>query len=776
MTKHRIQWLSGTAVLALLVTAAPVRAQQVADQAQAKKAGLEEIVVTAEKRKEDNQTVPVAVTAFSTAAIENTNQRDISDLSAMVPNLEIGSSGSGPNSSIVSLRGLSFQDIEKSFEPPIGVVMDGVFLSTSTGQIAQVFDFDSIEVAAGPQGTLFGKNTTGGVINITRSKPDPDATEDVSGKVRLTVGNFGEHDGEAVLDAVLDPHVLALKLAVFSQNNDGAFADPVIGHNIGARDYQSFSLGLDWHPNSKGDVYVVFDRTLDHSQLSPQISAATPDALPLSIGGFVDGHDTPCLNPFLPNLCVNGNGSAPSNVATSNEINDGAYNLYAVTLNASYDFDSFKLYSITGARFSVEDSYNDYDASQYTLFETHRPESYRQESEELRYESEYKGPFNFVAGAYYFYSNYTLQQYSFLDFAAVVPSLPPGIAGDWFGQYTQQSSKNEALFIQGTYNITEDLRVIGGARQSWDQKSIAFSLYGDPTGSLSTFKTEVPGSAANESHSWAQFTPKFGIEYQIDPNAMTYFSYTKGYNAGGFNGRAGSAEVLGPYAPEQVHSFEVGAKTTWFDNRLRINGDLFQADFNHAQLDEIVAIPVAPFTGTAVTNAADITYQGAELEVQAKPIPNWLISANVGLLNAKYTSFEAALLLAPGSTVPVPTNNTGLTVRRTPPVTFGFDTDYTIPAGPGELGFNTAVKYVGAQQFDLLNDPRGHQDTVTKLDAAIRYNVDINGVDWTLTLFGKNLTNQTPNNAYVTGYQGSFVEFWNQEVGRTYGATLQANF
>ncbi len=771
--KDYLGTVASAAILATALSASPAPAQTT----EAPTAGLEEIVVTATKREEKLQNVPIAVTAFTAEQIEISQQRDISDLSANVPNFQMSVGGSGPGASLITLRGLSFQDIEKSFEPPIGLVIDGVYLSTSTGQVAQTFDFEHIEVSAGPQGTLFGKNTTGGVINITRSKPNPSA-DDISGKIRLTGGNFGAYDGEAVVMVPVVKDLLAFKFAAYSQNDDGPFKDPYTGHNLGKHNYQAFSFAADYRPNDNSDIYLIFDRTLDHSQLYPQISAATPNALPLQVGGFIDGRDSLCLNPFLPGACVNASGVPPSNVATSNQGNDGAYNLYGVTLNASYDFDTFKLVSVTGYRYSTELSRNDYDATQYQLFETQRPESYRQLSEEVRFDSEFDGPFQTIVGAYYFNSDYTLVQNSFLDYAAVAP-IPPGIGipnvtETNFGQYTHQSSMNEALFFNATYDATDKLRFIVGGRQSWDQKRILFSLYSDPN--PFTLGTLTPGSADALDHSWAQFTPKFGIEYHFDPELMTYFNYSKGYNSGGFNGRAGSKYALGPYAPEQVQSFEVGVKSEWFDHRLRVNADAFQMNFNNAQEDIIVAINAPPYTSTTIENSANAVFQGFELEVTGKPMPEWTVTTNLGYLNAYYTNFTAALLLDPATGKPVTTDNSGLKVRRTPPFTVGFNSDYVIPAGPGEVGFNVAVKYVDEQQFDLLNDPRGYQGPVAKFDASIRYNIPLSGLDWTFTLWGKNLSDETPKNTFVTGYQGSFVEFWSQEVGRTYGGTIEAKF
>ena len=768
--------LTGTAMCALIAASAVVRAQSappivVADSTRTKPGGiaapsaaLEQITVTAQKRAERLQSVPVSVTAFTKKQLENTQFRDVTDLSATVPNFQIEVSGSGPGASLISLRGLSFQDIEKSFEPPIGVVVDGVYLSTSTGQIAQAFDFNSVEVLAGPQGTLFGKNTTGGVINITRSKPDPSA-DHISGQFDVTAGNFGEHDGEIVVNAPLIKDVLALKLAAFSQNNTGTVYDSTLNQHVGARDYQSFSMGLDYRPNVDSDVYLIFDRTNDHSQLPPIFFAGTPNKLPLPVGKFVDGQDTPCLNPDLANACPNASGHS-SDVATQDGVPKGVYNLYALTLNAYYNFENFKLVNVTGYRTSHEDTFADFDGTQYPLYNVQRPQYYRQFSQEDRFESEFSGPFNFVAGAYFFNSYYHLSETNALDYAAVLPVPVGAYPTDYFGSDVSQASWNEALFFQGTYDITPKLRLIFGARQSWDEKHLNFAL--DSGGTINTLGLPIPGQSVIKDHQWSQFTPKVGVQYTFNPNAMAYFTYSKGYNSGGFNGRAGASDLVGPYAPEQVHAFEAGTKTTWLNNRVRVNADVFWNIFNNAQEDIIQQINNQ--TSTTVANAANAVFRGIEIEAAGKPTPDWTLSANYGYLNAYYTAFTAALLPGP------PTNNSNLTVRRTPPNTLGVTSDYVVPFNDSEVGFNVGLKYTGHQQFDLLNDPRGFQGPVTKLDMSLRYERKAGPIDWTLTAWVKNLTNETPNNTFVTGYQGSFVEFWTKDIGRTFGLTLRGKF
>ncbi|SLK12754.1 TonB-dependent receptor plug domain-containing protein [Novosphingobium mathurense] len=179
---------SSAIAFAICLTAASAQAQSSYGTNDETDSGqLSEIVVTAQKRSENIQDVPLSVSAFSAQEMAKHNQRDIQDLTGRVPSLTISPSPSGPGAANISLRGISFQDIEKSFEPGVGVVLDGVYLSTSTGQLLQAFDFQQIEVLRGPQGTLFGKNTTGGALNVTRTRPEP--SEPLSGRAADSEGS-----------------------------------------------------------------------------------------------------------------------------------------------------------------------------------------------------------------------------------------------------------------------------------------------------------------------------------------------------------------------------------------------------------------------------------------------------------------------------------------------------------------------------------------------------------------------------------------------------------
>lgn len=743
---------------ATALAAAPAQSQSDAEPV----VGLEEIVVTAQKRAENLQEVPIAVSAFSAAMLETQYQRDIGDLTGRVPSLMISPSPSGPGAANVSLRGIFFQEIEKSFEPGVGVVLDGVYLSTSTGQLLQSFDFEQIEVLRGPQGTLFGKNTTGGALNVTRTRPDP--AGGFKGKVRGTVGSFGRTDLEAVVSIPLIADRLAVKIGAFSLNDSGSWKNITLDEKVVEKDYQALTVALRATPNSDLDLQLTYDHVDDDSDLPGLISRFSPALRATGSPGLFNGADRPCFNDFMPGIC---DRSTPRNETRQNFRGQASYDLDAITFNGRYDFGSMVLAAVSGYRDSTEWALNDGDAIEYDLFRTWRPQKFHQFSQEVRIESDLEGPLSFVAGVYYFKSNYELRQSTYLDLAAL-QNIPPGTLISRSSYGVEQDYESTALFLQGDYRLTDALTLTLGGRYTWDDKKIRFDNYAAST----TFpSTGALTASTTRDAKWDEFTPRVALRYAFNPDLSMYASYSRGYNTGGFNGRAASAALLGPYDPEIVKSVEVGVKSELFERRLRVNAAVYENRFSDKQEEVIVAIPVAPFTGTTVSNAAKARYRGAELEFTAVPLDGLTVSGSVGYLKAKYLDFFASL--RPGTPA---VDNSGLTLRRAPEWTASGSIDYQFPLGIGEAGVNGSIRHISAFEMQAINDPLGHQPAHTLVDAALRYSWIMGDVDLTATVFGKNLTNTTPNTVYTTAGINSFVSYVGEALRRQWGFELQAKF
>lgn len=728
-------------------------------------AHLEEVVVTAQKRAENLQVVPVAVTAFTAAALDRQQTRTIADLTSRVPNFSVTAEEDGPNVASVYIRGIGFQDLEKSFDPPIGVIFDGVYLGTNTGQLLQSFDFDSIEVLRGPQGTLFGKNTTGGAVVVNRTLPGGDQ---INGKASVTVGNFGQNDYKLVVNIPLIKDKMWLKIAGFSENNGGYVTNLANHNNQGQRKFVSGTITARIKPIDRLDIVLTYDQINDMSRPTPYISdfSGTKVFLPLysAQGQLYQGPDIACSK-F--NICGAGAGSLSKNIANSGGYQIAHYFLKAGTANITYHADNFDFVSITGYRSSREQSVINFGATPTVYFQANRPQTYDQFTEEFRVASHSSGPLNFVAGAFYFESNYAAQQDTLLDLAYFGVPVPPGVAIAYVGNATAQNAKSAAVFAQANYRITDRLKLTVGGRYTYDKKQ--FSLV-----TLSETGPNFEGSAVSGPYirggkSWGNFTPHASLDYTISDNSLVYASYSRGYNAGGFNGRGTNASNIGPYGPETVDSYEAGFKTDLLERRLRFNAAAFHTVYKNKQQGIVVNDPVLG-TATIVSNIAGETIDGLEIESTVIPFKNFSLSASMGYLDARYTKFFAALL----DGFPA-TDNTKLNPVRSPHYTGNLEANYTIPVGRNDLLLTGSYNYTDAYDIDATNDPRGRVPPTSKFDASIGYEFDTWHSRVRLTAFGKNLGNVIHANTFLDAAGGALA-FVGNNPGRVYGIELMAKF
>ncbi|MFN7175841.1 MAG: TonB-dependent receptor, partial [Thermaurantiacus sp.] len=371
--------------------------------------GLETIIVTAQKRAQDVQDVPIAVTALDQAAIERLNARDIRDLTGLVPNLVLSEVAIGPSLSQVSLRGVNSQDPEKSFDPAVGVFVDGVYLGSSAFNLLDSFDLERVEVLRGPQGTLFGRNTTGGAINAFRTRP----TGEWNVRARLITGTANRLDLNAVVNLPEIAEAVSVKLAGYRQKDDGLFEN-VSGGATGAKDRWGLS-GTVMLRSGPGELIVTYDYAKDDSELTPYIprGVAVLDPLPFRIVGTppVAATVTPAFGPDLlcirAQLCDNPNDRRSRSTGPHFQDSD----LHALTVQGALELsDTLTLESVFGWRKSTEKVFIDFDGTERTVFAVYRGQEYEQISGEMRVASSFDGPINFVAGAFYFENRYTLEQ------------------------------------------------------------------------------------------------------------------------------------------------------------------------------------------------------------------------------------------------------------------------------------------------------------------------------------------------------------------------------
>jgi len=760
-------------------------------QAQADDFSLEEIIVQARRRAESVQDVPLSVTAISPQQIERAFAVDIQDLEGRTPNLIIDQVNAGPRAAAISIRGISFEDIEKSFDPAVGVLIDGVYIGTNTGQLLNPFDFESIEILRGPQGTLFGKNTTAGVISVRRSRP----TGELGVRAQAVVGNFGRREAQVVMNAPSIGDKLALKGTFYLQQGDGFVENVTLNETVGETDFWHASLTALFTPTDDISLLVTYDRMRDRGEtVNSPLSNAT---------------DLICLAPGAP-------GFAPAQECGRNT-GDDLYTTFserrspirddinAVTAELNIALGNFDLTAITGWRDQEEDVQQDFDSSAAAFFNTRRIQNFSQISQEVRLSGQLTDKLDGVAGLYFFKSEYDLVQLT--QFGPVLGGGAPAA----LNPTTDHEARSFAGFADLQYQITDRWRVNGGVRWTYEEKEIVRTdgVIIDPTIDINA----VPGgplpdaarlqlSSTPGEEDWDEVTWRLTTDYKISDDFLAYASVSRGFRSGGFNGRANSEFSIGPYDPETVTAYEIGAKTDWLDGKLRVNVAAFVSKYDNKQEEIVQQTPPGSANPqeTVVQNAADATIKGLEIEVTALPFDGFTINSALGLLDADYDNFarnrNALRNPATGMLLPqadlIPDDVSTLDLRRTPDVTFSIAANYEFEVGPGMLNTNVAFRYLGEYATSIVEDPSGVNpltgeiltdatndlrsvtDDQTLLDVAVTYDFVVNNVDIRASIFGRNLLDDRGLNSTLP-VAGLFT-FGTARAPRTWGGSVEIEF
>ena len=444
---------------ALAASAAP---QQVASNDQvAPGSRVEEVIVTSRKREESVQKVPVAITAF-TGQLKSADVRNVSDLVAYTPNVRIDQYPQRGGAADITIRGVSPSRLDdNSIDSPIGVQIDGIYLGTLVGQLIDNFDLQRIEVLRGPQGTLFGRNTIGGALNVIRTEP----TGQWGAKVSYTTGSWNDQEFRGVFNAPIIQDKLALKLYLFTANRDGYLHNSYLNINQPQRDYKNYGGSIKFTPNDKFKAIFTFDKYEDRSQggafltnyntsagvLAPPQGPSDINAGPYcysanncTTGSALYGTGGAELSTFLPAAFGLTNVPARTSLATPSTITDnfpapGDVQTWAYTLNMSYRAsDHLNLVSVTGLRYQRENESEDFDGSSTNFINILTQAHYHQFSEEVRAEGNWEGKMgklNLVVGAYYFSNYFTRRWETTGDFWTFVSDLSGYDLKDnlWFG-------------------------------------------------------------------------------------------------------------------------------------------------------------------------------------------------------------------------------------------------------------------------------------------------------------------------------------------------------
>ncbi len=711
---------------------------------------IEEIVVTARKRSESIQDVPVSVSAIE-QELKRATVRRLEDIQNFAPNLYIRRSPGIASGAAVSIRGVSSSESDKSFDPAIGVMMDGMFLGTSSGVLLQNFDIERIEVLRGPQGTLFGKNTTGGLINVIRGA----VTMEFDADLDLTLDNNGREDIKAVVNVPLIGDQLGVKLFGASIQSDGFVRNTTLGDDVGGDDIQDYGFTLLWEPSDLFNIKLHYEKFLDQSEQGAYTNANQPGELAcnLEMGGNGIGCET------------SSNDGPDNNSANGRNFSDNEYDTFILTANL--DLESFLLTYIGTSRDMDEDNMQHFDGAPVDALRMRFFNDWHQKSHELRATSQFSDQFEFVAGLYFWEVDY-VQRWDVGDLhyqlwrlgVFPIPLTPTSLNSN--GQ--EQVTESKAAFLSGDWHLNDRWTLTAGFRWTEEEKDFLGGNRGIPYNPA--VGDTIPPLFEPKSYygKWDEVTPMVGARYQVGDDIMVYGSYSEGFKSGGFFGRQANFNLDPSYDPEFVENYEVGLKSTWLDGRLIFNSAVFVSKYKDKQ--ESILIPVdLSNVATVVRNAAVLDMNGAEAEVMYQISPAWLVRGTYGYIDAVFDEYLADI-----TGDQMVTDNSGLTTRNTPKHTLGLTTSYTVPVGAGNLEGVVSYRYRDEVEMIADNDPLGHLGSITNLSASVSYAWDDDR--YTVSAFGRNITDERER---MVGRIADLTTrgWWNE--GATYGVEFSAS-
>ena len=745
------------------------------DTSESKMVSLEEVVVTSRKISESLQDVPIAVSAFTADALQKRGLTNISQIGDYTPSLimDFTSALTGSSASATTfIRGIGQSDFLLTIDPGVGLYVDGVYVARSVGGIVDLLNLERIEVLKGPQGTLFGRNTIGGAINIISAKPG----EEFSLRAEVTIGSDSRRDLRMSVDVPLIEGKLYSSLSFSSKNRDGyakripftgehgpdiSYPSQAVGQNTELGDENTDTVKgifqLDASDRLQATLIVDATRSREHSAVSTLLNTY-PGATQLS--GLYNG----CIAGVIPvEACgpaFNLNGDAdPNNDRTPYDnrfLTGDPYTTYAtgpnfsnldlfgISLTLDYALsDNIDLKSITAYRKLDAEFGRDGDNSPLTIDHTSNLYEHEQFTQELQVTGlSMDGKLKWLAGLYYF-------EESGRDNVFVPLGGLPFLSLD---ELNIVENVSYAAFGQVSYNFTEDLSITAGIRYTKENKD-----YRPVHRELISGALLLPDDVAELDIT--DTSPRLGIEYRWNENLFTYVSVSKGFKSGGFTGRTVDPQPAArPFKPEKVWAYEAGFKSDLIDDRVRLNGAVYYTDYTNLQV--VNQEGITPIT----VNAGKAEIKGAELELQALVNDNLVLNVGLAYTDAKYSEI----------TDPFATINLNSKFANTPEWSSTVGLDYTVDLdNNGTMQLHGDWNYNSKIYNNAENTPELTQPAVHLFNAAITYTNP--NEQWDLVLGGRNLTDER---YLVSGFDQPGVGFTEGTYARPreWYLTLRLNF
>jgi iron complex outermembrane recepter protein len=731
-------------LLALALTAAGVSLAAEGDGTST--GALTEIVVTAQKREQSLQDVSLAVTAVDAARLKDNFVLSLEDVQYLAPSVSFSNSLGVAK---VFIRGIGLSEQTTGIDPSVAVHLDGAVINQPIGHFTSVFDLERVEIVRGPQGTLYGRNATGGSINLITAKP----TADMQGYARATAGNYGLFVGEAALGGPITEHMKA-RVAVRANVRDGYGHNEVTGTDVDdahvkqARAHLQFDFTDRLSLIVSGEWYDQNDHALGLKFKSPTFAdfVNDPRTRPLGLGGFPTGTRN-FASEFDPTSDIE--TTAGTGTLTW-ELNDR----FTLVNIANYrDLDSILIQDLDMSGVVNGPA----TTRQAPTIQTRFASSHQTSDElQLHYAS---GRLNGLIAAYYFKEGVTSDNRS---------GQTPGVRSDPIQRvllFGIGATESWAAFTHLTYNFSDEWALKAGGRYTHENRSIDNSGFVTPivNGMLGNPIPQVmlPAAQAARERTFNEFTPLAGIEWRPTSDLMLYYTYSEGFKSG--VGLLSQFET-GIADPETIQNNELGLKSAWLDRHLTLNIAVFDYRLQNLQLGRTLPDPLRGFVNR-FENAAGLKGRGIETELLWASTDNRLrASVAVDYLDAEFTSFDTVDQFDPnpllGLGPPRVLSYAGNRPRSAPEFSYAAEGQYDIPLpNQATLTLGTTLSHKGEQFYSEFNNDVERASPYTLLDARLTYRHA--GGRWSASLWGKNLTDELVE-------AGAFVVSISRTVGRTY--------
>jgi iron complex outermembrane receptor protein len=695
--------------------------------------GLSEIVVTARKREENIRDVPLSVVTFSANDLAARNADDLSSLGNSIPNVTIGTSASNRDQNIV-IRGISTVTRSIGEETGVAVYLDGVYTGRIETYNQELADIEQVEVLRGPQGTIFGRNTTEGAITLTTIKPSDTPT----GSATLDFGNFGLVEGSGFVSGPIKEGVLFGKISLYGATDNGYATNVFNDSKAGDRHDGGGRVQLRTTPNEDLDITLSGDFNQHRNH---------PYRWDVTTGTFGNIPGPFTFDEAYPSTERTANGGFALSV---DDRLAGGYTLTSITSWRESDWTDFS-----------DETWNGQDLA-YSNYTEHSDYA----SQELRIASPAKAQLEYVAGLYYSYQYSTTHTpVSVGDGLATILGIPDGLES--FDLRSNVKTDAYAAFANASYHFNTSWTLTVGGRYTWDKLHLNYQQF-DPD-SLGFVPNIGPLS---RDYSEGKFTPTASIVYAVTNHVNVYATFSSGFKSGGFNvDTLSTANHIG-FGPEHVNTYELGAKGEFLDGRLHADLDVFHEDYDDLQVTQYDPTSFSNYIG----NAASAKINGLEADATARITSAWTVSGNVGLLDTKFDEFIDQY----GN------NLAGERLTFAPKFSATVATQYSVPVTDdiaayvnGEYSYRSSVY---SQYNDIKTTPSDVMNAYGLLNGSIGFSFD--HARWKIEAYGKNLTNKLYEINKTTQLPLlSFIPVYNYEettttygMPRTYGIALKAHF